>query len=607
MIVRTHLRSKRRYPLRGARAAALAASLLLAAQGVEGRGPPDWPQWERDPRHSGATPALGQPLTAILAHATYDPFVALEAAENDGDLLAHYAVPLIDGPDVYMELKSGRYVPCDPPGSGVPAPCGPDAWDSQVWSVKKLEWRSGALVEVWAVESDWKPESSLTRWEPAFQPVLSGDSLYLPAAGGSVLKVSKATGEAVRINPFADLSARRSVAGGLAAAADGAIVYDVIELGAGGASEDVAGAWLVRVTAGGAISKAAFASLVSSEPDPADPCETSFSEDELPWPPAPSAAAPTVPCGSQRPGLNVVPAVAADGTIYTVSRAHFSDRYGYVLAVHPDLTPAWSASLRGILDDGCDVRVPPNGSPGGCRLGAARGVDPATNGRPAGRVLDESTSSPVILPDGAILYGAFTRYNFDRGHLFKFSPAGDPLATYDFGWDITPAFRIHDGTYSVVLKDNHYAVGSYCNGDFCPPQGPRYDIASLDENLAVEWTLSSTSTETCSRQADGRIACAPGVEGGFEWCINQPAIDGAGVVYAGSEDGFVYAIDSSGTLRGRLFLDLAIGAAYTPVALGDDGIVYAQNNGRLFAVGIPPAKEAAVRPDGAHRTHRVDR
>ena len=50
---------------------------------------------------------------------------------------------------------------------------------------------------------------------------------------------------------------------------------------------------------------------------------------------------------------------------------------------------------------------------------------------------------------------------------------------------------------------------------------------------------------------------------------------------------------------GKIFLDTALGAAYTPVALGPDGVVYAQNNGHLFAVGqaqFPRGAPAALPP-----------
>ena len=71
---------------------------------------------------------------------------------------------------------------------------------------------------------------------------------------------------------------------------------------------------------------------------------------------------------------------------------------------------------------------------------------------------------------------------------------------------------------------------------------------------------------------------------GFEWCINSPAVDGDGVVYANSEDGNVYSIDREGNLRDQLFLQLAEGASYTPLAIGEDGRIYAENDGHLFAL-----------------------
>lgn len=240
----------------------------------------------------------------------------------------------------------------------------------------------------------------------------------------------------------------------------------------------------------------------------------------MPSPPRPRAA-------RKRPGVNAAPATGPDGTIYLIGRAHFNSAYGYLVAVNPDLTPLWSASLRDRLNDGCDVLLPPSGSLGGCRAGSFRGVDPATNELPAGRVFDQSTSSPVVAPDGSILYGAATRYNYGRGHLFRFSSTGGFLAAYDFGWDITPAVYEHDGTWSVILKDNFYPVGTYCGvPGQCGEGEAKYSLTSLDSNLR-----------------------------------------------------------RTGAMVGRVFLKLALGAAYTPLAIGGDGLVYTQNDGTLFVIG----------------------
>jgi outer membrane protein assembly factor BamB len=272
--------------------------------------------------------------------------------------------------------------------------------------------------------------------------------------------------------------------------------------------------------------------------------------------------------------VNVAPAVAPDGTIYTVSRAHFNARDAYLVAVNTDLTPRWSASLRARFSDGCGVRaeqggvLPPNGAVGGCRAGSRLGVDPMTNAPGSGSVADESTSSPVVAPDGSILYGAFTRYNYSRGHLMKFSPAGAFLAAYSYGWDLTPAIDVRDTSYSILIKDNHYEdTGSYCNVlSVCGTDPGEHSITRLrGDTLASEWSTRSPS--------------------GAEWCINAPAVDRDGKVFVHSEDGSLYVISRDGLIAKNLFLRQPQNAAYTPLSLDASGRVYAQNAGHFFVVG----------------------
>jgi len=549
-----------------ARAAVIAALALVAATSAALRAEEadgGWPQFGRTPQHTGLSPALAQPLEAIRADVVYDPFVDAMKAESDGDLLAHYAAPLVDDTGVYMAFKSGAWT-----GFG--------NWASITWSVKKLAWIGGTLQVVWTFDSDWKPEPlSVAGWEPVFQPALSGDDVWIPGLGGTAFRVSKETGAMrSRVNPFSSVDTGFYVAGGLAVAPDGSVVYDVFEPVSG--VNPTPQGWLVRVSPSGAAATVLFASLVPEAPAATDACQVSFPSTQRPWPPSPDAVAPTVPCGPQRPGINVVPAIAPDGTIYTMSRADNADRYAYLVAVHPDLTPAWAASMRGFLNDGCGVLLRDDDSNLGCRSNANTGVDPATNDRPAGRVNDAGSASPVVLPDGRVLYGSYTSYNFARGHLFQFDATGSVLATYDFGWDVTPAVWPHDGTYSILLKDNHYS--SPDGTDF-------YDVTLLDANLSKVWSFRSTNTESCVRTPSGAITCVDDHPTGFEWCVNQPAIDESGHIYLNSEDGTLYGFDANGNLVSSLFLDTALGAAYTPVAIGPDGILWAQNDGHLFAVG----------------------
>jgi outer membrane protein assembly factor BamB len=291
--------------------------------------------------------------------------------------------------------------------------------------------------------------------------------------------------------------------------------------------------------------------------------------------------APDVPCLSQRPGINHAPAIGADGEVYVLSRAHGSDRDAFLTAVNPDLSTRWSRSLNRILDDGCGVLIPATATdPGqpGCRAGARQGVDPATNELPAARVTDSSSSSPVAVPDG-VIYGAFTSYNGSRGHLLKLDLAGNLVATHDFGWDVTPAIWRHDGTYSVIIKNNTYtrdAMGVLT--------GPFY-IEQLSSDFTTEWRYRLSNTQRCVRAPDGVVNCEDDHPGGFEWCINAPAVDRDGTVYGTGEDGNAYAIAQGGQEKGRVFLDMALGAAYTPVALDARGRVYAMNDGALKVLG----------------------
>jgi len=180
-----------------------------------------------------------------------------------------------------------------------------------------------------------------------------------------------------------------------------------------------------------------------------------------------------------------------------------------------------------------------------------------------------------------VIYGAYTRYGFNRGHMFRFDMNGNFVAAFNFGWDSTPAIYPHNGTYSIVIKDNHYDVGNYCEPvPFIPvsqivcvdaPKGPYY-ITQLDPNMNIEWQFKNTSTDATHND-------------GFEWCINAPAIDRIGNVYANSEDGNLYVIKQGGSLLGSIFLNQALGAAYTPLSLGPDGRIYTENDGILFAVG----------------------
>src|SRR5713226_10461850 len=95
-----------------------------------------WPQFAHDAQHSGNVPIKAQPLLRVEADIVYDPFVSQEQVDWNGELLAHYSVPLVDGDDVFMEFKGGTY-------------SGQASYQTQTWSIHRFHWENGQLVDKW--------------------------------------------------------------------------------------------------------------------------------------------------------------------------------------------------------------------------------------------------------------------------------------------------------------------------------------------------------------------------------------------------------------------------------------------------------------------------
>ncbi|HET7871541.1 MAG TPA: hypothetical protein VFL42_03455, partial [Terriglobales bacterium] len=370
---------------------------------------PAWPQWGLNPQHTLFDNVAGQPLNNNLVNLIYDFNIDAEKADPNatGDLLVHYQVPLVDGSDVFIESKDGTY--------------SNSTYSTQRWHQNKYTWQGSNFVKVWTFDTDWfAPGSSSLFWEPVYHAALANGFLYDPGQGGTVFKINKTNGAVVkRINPFGTtIDPNTFTASPLSADANGNIYYNVVQITqnnlTGFLSDDVVNSWLVKVTPNDTVTKVSYSTLLTQAvikgdavPRANDRCKLSFSPTQLPWPPQANSNPQTTPCGSQRAALNVAPAIAPDGTIYTISKAHLVTRYNYLVAVNPNMTGKWAASFRGRLNDGCGVSFPIGnpggaGANGGCSAGATFGVDPATNEPPPGRVLDDSSSSPTIAPDGSI-------------------------------------------------------------------------------------------------------------------------------------------------------------------------------------------------------------
>ena len=577
------------------------AQTLLTAPAT----PNFWPQWAQNAQHTDfLNTTVGQPLNQNAFNIIYDFNIAAEKADPNaaGGLDVHYQVPLVDGNDVFIESKDGTY--------------SNNTYSTQRWHQNKYTWSGSNFVKVWTFNTDWfAPGSSNDFWEPVYHAVLANGFLYDPGQGGTIFKINKTDGSVVkRINPFGTtIDPNTYTASPLSTDGHGNIFYNVVQVSTSPTqsffTNDAVNSWLVRVGSDDSITKVSYTTLLSQAtikgeavPPGNGRCNVSFTANQLPWPPQPNANPSTTPCGTQRAALNIAPAIAADGTIYTVSKAHFVTRYNYLIAVNANMTGKWAASFRNLLHDGCGVSFPIGnpggaGANGGCRAGATVGVDPATNEQPPARVLDDSSASPTIAPDGSIFFGAYTLYNFAQGHMLHFSANGDFLNSFNFGWDNTPSIYPHGGTYSVVFKNNHYGgpgFGDYCaDPNWCPDRsnpnasflGPeQYFVTQFDPNLNIQWSFQNTNHNSCTRQPDGSVTCVSDHPNGFEWCVNAAVIDANGTVYANSEDGNLYSIGQGGVLMQNIFQQLAIGAAYTPASMDSKGRIYSQNDGHLFVV-----------------------
>jgi hypothetical protein len=228
-------------------------------------------------------------------------------------------------------------------------------------------------------------------------------------------------------------------------------------------------------------------------------------------------------------------------------------------------------------------------------------MDPRNNNANPAEIVEESSATPMVAPDGTVFFGAFGNpYNGSRGFMLHFS--ADLQTEYTagaFGWDdtasIVPASMVpsYTGTssYLIFVKYNNYvtAEAGPTGGDgvneiaLLDPYASQADTRNDgDPNLRVMKEVLTIPGPTPDTQFTGTLPNAV-----REWCINTAAVDPfTKSVIANSEDGVLYRWDlTTDTLAQAIRLTGGIGEAYTPTAIGPDGTVYAINDHVLFAVG----------------------
>ena len=391
--------------------------------------------------------------------------------DEAGDVLAHYATPIVEGASVYAEIKGPTYTQLA-------------AWETQSWGIRRwgLEGRRArrALdfreqLEAGAVRrirhqsvrrgADLGARSS--------RPRPASDYLWVPAARGRVFKVRKADGGVqALIDPFDGAAddhttwrvPSRRVREASTSMSSGSILspWDT----------DAVGSWLVRIAPDGAVSKVSYAGLV-----PSAPAAAAVQDAILVVRPPVSAGARCRPSddpvrcpasGSQRDAglfrrrrrIHGEP-----GAVQRPVRLHDRARPGSFLpvgGVSPGPPPRRLQRRR--PDQRCAGRV----SPGhGRRCGP---FDQRAARRRRGRQLVRFAS---LAPDGSVLYGSNTRCNFAQGHLLKFSGQGTFEAAYGFGWDTTPVIHRHDGHLFDRPEGEPLRRGLVLQRSGCLPGAPR--------------------------------------------------------------------------------------------------------------------------------------
>lgn len=219
--------------------------------------------------------------------------------------------------------------------------------------------------------------------------------------------------------------------------------------------------------------------------------------------------------------------------------------------------------------------------------------EPRNNG--LAYLIDSSTASPMVGPDGDVYYGVQDGVRQDhnsRGWLLHFDAA---LATAkipgSFGWDDTPAVvpaslvTSYTGSspYLLLVKyNNYYGVGTgdgqnqMAVVDPFASQADRFVVGTPGVQVMKEILLVTGPT------AD------PSTPGGVrEWCVNTAVVDTqTGSALVNNEDGRIYRWNlRTNQLTEAVKMNDGIGQAYTPSLIGPDGLVYAINNAQLHAIG----------------------
>lgn|GEM_PF-3285642 len=453
----------------------------------------EWLQRYHDPQHTSFINASTEELQSINFDYIFDPRVP-----PTGDILIHYTDPLIKSNGEIIT----PYRECN----------GTCTITTIVYSVKKL---GVDASEQWNFTSDFRGYPS--SWTPVFGIGANNGLVYAAGACGSMWVLAETDGSFV--SKLASYTLPDDIS---------TCIGQIWTTSTPTINTDGTVYWTIRANPNAFGVKSA---IVKAAPDGTI---TSANFEDL------------TGDVNQRAALNSAPAIAYDGTIFTVSTTA-GQRNSRILKLDSDFNVIWNSSL--VVNIGA-------GDPGG----------PCHEAIPN----DNGTSSPVVLPDNSVVFGGWSAGPFctpfpasecpsSEGFLYKFTPDGQFQACYQFGWDTTPGVTTIDGNTYLVEKHNHYTA----TPDF-------YELVVLDANTMQKvWTYLEPTRH--------------------EWCIDSPLLDRDGYAVVPSEGGTFYRIKllSDPPEVTQVALTRPQSAAYVP-NVGVGGKSYTINNGHLLGAGAAP-------------------
>jgi outer membrane protein assembly factor BamB len=233
------------------------------------------------------------------------------------------------------------------------------------------------------------------------------------------------------------------------------------------------------------------------------------------------------------------PIIGPDGTIYLAASSPLGPG-GALAALNPDGSEKWR------YDVGSGLPFSPAlGHDGTVYVGADNGTLYALD-RVAGlkwqMALGAVNSSPAVGGDGTLYIGAGGSYQAlnpdDGSQVWAFAPAAGEA-------DCTPSVG-RERVYLVSTSNELYA---------------------LDRQGTKIWTFAAEEEEEREVHFSSPVT-----------------IDGAGVIYAGTKEGELFAVNPDGSLRWRLPLPEG-GVVLIGPAIGSDGTLYVGAGFNLYAVG----------------------